>query len=167
MTTVAPAGDVTRVVRTPASIVVETDVEIAVRDGTILRADVYRPRDGRHPVLLGRTTYGKRTWGSWIDPIASAAEGYAIVVNDTRGHHASDGEIDPFRTDVDDGYDVVEWCGAQPWSNGRVVMYGSSAPAFLQLQAAIARPPSRAAIAAMPTWGRIRRGSCNARGGAI
>jgi putative CocE/NonD family hydrolase len=149
------------------TVTVETDVPIPARDGIILRADVYRPTEGRHPVLLGRTTYGKRTWGTWIDALATAGEGYAVVVNDARGQHASDGVLDPFRTDVSDGYDVVEWCAAQPWSNGRVGMYGSSAAAFLQLQAAIARPPNLAAIAPMQTWSSFGRGCCYDPGGAF
>jgi putative CocE/NonD family hydrolase len=155
------------IARPPASVVVEADVPVAVRDGTVLRSDVYRPAEGRHPVLLGRTVYGKRTWASWIDPIRSASEGFAVVVNDVRGAHASDGELDPFRTDVADGYDVVEWCGAQPWSNGRVVTFGSSAPGFVQLQAAIAHPPSLAAIAPMQTWTSFGRGCCYDPGGAF
>ena len=153
--------------RRAASVTVETDVAIAVRDGTILRADVYRPATGQHPVLLGRTTYGKRTWGAWIDPLATASEGYVVVVNDTRGQHASDGVLDPFRTDFDDGYDVVEWCAAQPWSNGRVGMFGSSAGGFLQLQAAVTHPPHLAAIAPMQTWSSFGRGCCYDQGGAF
>ena len=38
----------------------EHDVEITVRDGAILRANVYRPaRDGRFPVLMTHGPYGK------------------------------------------------------------------------------------------------------------
>ena len=148
-------------------VIVETDVPIAVRDGTVLRADVYRPPRGRHPVLLGRTVYGKRQWGAWIDPLATAAEGYAVVINDTRGQHASDGDLDPFRRDVADGHDVVEWCGTQAWSSGRVGMFGSSAPGFLQLQAAIAQPPHLAAIAPMQSWASFGRGCAYDPGGAF
>ncbi len=148
--------------------VVELDVPAPMRDGTILRSDVYRPAgDARHPVLLGRTPYGKRTWGAWMDPLRTASEGYAVVVNDMRGFHASDGELDPFRTDVADGYDLVEWCATQPWSNGRVVMFGSSAPGFAQLQAAVAHPPTLAAIAPMQTWTSFGRGCCYDAGGAF
>jgi hypothetical protein len=39
-------------------VLVEHDVPCELRDGTVLRADVYRPAaDGRHPVLLLRTPY--------------------------------------------------------------------------------------------------------------
>jgi hypothetical protein len=148
--------------------IIDLDVPALMRDGTILRSDVYRPADnGRHPVLLGRTPYGKRTWGAWMDPPRTAAAGYAVVINDARGQHASDGVLDPFRTDVEDGHDLVEWCAAQPWSNGRVVMFGSSAAGFVQLQAATARPPSLAAIAPMQTWTSFGRGCCYDAGGAF
>ena len=101
------------------SVVVDKDVPVPVRDGTVLRADVYRPAgEGRWPALLGRTCYGKDTWGGWIDPLRTAGQGYAVVVNDTRGSFASGGEFHPFLHDADDGYDVVEWCAAQPWSDG-------------------------------------------------
>src|SRR5439155_12750567 len=45
-----------------------------------------------------------------------------------------------------DGYDTIEWIAAQPWSNGRVGMVGSSHPALTQVLAALYRPPHLAAI---------------------
>jgi putative CocE/NonD family hydrolase len=152
----------------PGPVLVELDVPARMRDGTVVRSDVYRPAGpGRYPVLLGRTTYGKRDWGRWIEPERTAAAGYAVVVNDMRGQFASDGELDPFRHDVADGFDVVEWCAAQPWSNGRVGMYGSSACGFSQLQAAAARPPHLRAIAPMQTWTAFGRGCVYDPGGAF
>jgi len=38
----------------------DTNVAVPMRDGVILRADVWRPAaDGKYPVLLYRTPYGK------------------------------------------------------------------------------------------------------------
>ena len=38
----------------------ERGVTVTMRDGVILRADIYRPKgDGRFPVLLQRTPYNK------------------------------------------------------------------------------------------------------------
>lgn len=140
-------------------VVVDKDVPVPMRDGTVLRADVYRPADdGEHPVLLGRTPYGKDTWGRWIDPVRTAGEGFVVVINDLRGAFASDGEFLPFFSDITDGYDTVEWCAAQPWSNGRVGMFGSSAPGFVQLLAAVAQPPHLVAIAPMQTWWSFGQG---------
>ena len=46
--------------RRSTSVSSQTNVEMPMRDGVILRADVYRPTDGgRHPVLLQRIPYGK------------------------------------------------------------------------------------------------------------
>lgn len=152
----------------PGAVLVELDVPATMRDGTTLRSDVYRPAaPGRYPVLLGRTCYGKTTWGGWIEPERTAASGYVVVINDTRGQFASDGELDPFTTDGPDGHDVVEWCAAQPWSNGRVGMFGSSAPGFVQLLAAASRPPHLAAIAPMQTWTAFGRGCAFDPGGAF
>jgi putative CocE/NonD family hydrolase len=152
---------------TEPQIIVELDQEIRTRDGTILRADVYRPAEvGEYPTLLGRTCYDKGTWGRWIEPERSASEGWVVVFNDIRGHFGSEGVYDPFRTDMEDGYDVVEWCAAQPWSNGRVGMFGSSACGFVQLQAAVTQPPHLAAIAPMQTWSSMGRGCTYDPGGA-
>lgn len=44
----------------PEHVVFERDVAVAVRDGTVLRANVFRPEGGgRHPVLLSAQPYGK------------------------------------------------------------------------------------------------------------
>lgn len=151
-----------------SELIIERDLEIQTRDGVTLRADVYRPAGGdAHPVLLGRTCYGKDSWGKWIDPIGTAGEGYAVVINDTRGSFSSEGEFKPFFSDINDGYDVVEWCGTQPWSSGKVGMFGSSAPGFVQLLAAIAQPPHLVAIAPMQTWSSFGRGCVYDPGGAF
>lgn len=150
------------------AVTVERDVACVARDGTVLRSNVYRPADaGRYPVLLGRTPYGKETWGRWIEPERTAAEGWVVVINDMRGGFASDGDFNPFFHDGDDGHDVVEWCAAQPWSSGRVGMFGSSAPGFMQLLAAATRPPSLVAIAPMQTWTGFGRGCVYDPGGAF
>jgi uncharacterized protein len=152
----------------PFAVHVEKDVPMATRDGVILRSDVYRPTgEGRWPVLLGRTQYGKDSWGSWISPLRTAALGYAVVINDMRGQFASEGEFDPFVYDVEDSYDVVEWCAAQPWADGKVGMFGSSSCGFVQLQAAVSQPPHLVAIAPKQTWSSFGRGCVYDWGGAF
>ena len=127
-------------------ILVERNVETSMRDGTILRATVYRP-DLEHPlpVLLQRTPYGKD--GSSVDfSVLSADRGYAVVVQDTRGRWSSDGAHYPMRDEFDDGYDTVEWAARQPWANGRVGMWGASYVGWTQWAAAVTQPPSLVAI---------------------
>jgi putative CocE/NonD family hydrolase len=130
-----------------------------MRDGVVLRADVYRPAGDRAcPVLLARTCYGKTGWAAWLDPVRTAGEGYAVVVQDIRGNFASDGAFFPFSSDIEDGYDTVEWCAEQEWSDRQIGMFGSSAVAYTQLLAALAKPPHLVAIAPMQTWSSFGRG---------
>ena len=121
----------------------EFNVAVAMRDGVTLYADVYRPdADGPLPVLLQRTPYDKtqnRT-GS-LDVMRAASHGYAVVVQDTRGSYASEGEFYPFLDEPNDGYDTVQWCAEQPWSSGKVGMFGRSYVGATQWLCAITNPP--------------------------
>ncbi|NIR38134.1 MAG: CocE/NonD family hydrolase, partial [Actinobacteria bacterium] len=63
------------------------------------------------------------------------------------GRYASEGEFFKYhRFDAPDGYDTVEWLAAQPWSNGRVGMWGTSYGAHTQADAAKLNPPSLATM---------------------
>ena len=76
-------------------IAVEFDVPAPMRDGTMLRANIYRPAgEGRWPVLLTRLPYGKDfpLGSSVLDPVQAARRGYVVIVQDTRGCGASDGD---------------------------------------------------------------------------
>ena len=131
------------------SLKVETNVAAPMRDGTILYADVYRPEGpGPFPVLLQRTPYDKSIPMSMahLDPLKAARNGYAVVIQDTRGRFASEGEFYCFKDDINDGYDTVEWAAALPWSSGKVGMYGASYVGATQWLAALTRPPHLAAI---------------------
>jgi uncharacterized protein len=126
-----------------------------MRDGVVLRANVYRPAGpGRWPTLLARTPYGKDRPGAttWLDPVRATRAGFMVVVQDTRGRFASDGAWEPFRFEADDGYDTVEWAARLPGSNGHVGMFGLSYWGNTQWLTAIAQPPSLRAIAPGLTW---------------
>jgi len=116
-----------------------------MRDSVLLSADVFRPSPrGRYPVLLQRTPYGKgqaQIAFNILNPIRAAEAGYVVVIQDTRGRYASEGEFAPFLYESQDGFDTVEWCAAQSWSNGKVGMYGMSYVGATQWLAAIAAPP--------------------------
>ena len=131
--------------KTPPRTVVDRDAEAHARDGTVLRADVYRPdAPGRFPVIVERTPYNK---SGFVDRGRKLAErGYVFVIQDVRGRYASDGEFQPGfysadHVDAEDGYDAVEWAAALPWSNGRVGTVGSSYDGWTQLELAHTRPP--------------------------
>jgi uncharacterized protein len=122
-----------------------------MRDGVALRADVYRP-DGEEPVpaVLSRTPYDRGfslTPPAALPPERAVEAGLALVCQDVRGQHGSEGEFYPFRTEGPDGYDSVEWIAAQPWSDGAVGMAGRSYTAATQWFAAAEQPPHLRAIA--------------------
>ena len=128
------------------SVIVERDVPAKMRDGVILKADIYRPRaDGKYPVLLQRTPYDKNN--ARLFGMEAAARGYVVVVQDVRGRFTSEGEWYPFRHELQDGYDTVEWAAALPQSNGKVGMFGGSYVGATQMLAAIASPPHLSGIA--------------------
>jgi putative CocE/NonD family hydrolase len=133
-------------------LIVERDVAIRMRDGVVLRADVYRPETSEPvPVLLQRTPYGK----SFVGPtfaLLAAERGYALVNQDVRGRWASEGEDYPFIYEANDGFDTVGWCAHQPWANGKVGMFGVSYMGYTQLAAAATRPPSLKTIIPTQTF---------------
>jgi putative CocE/NonD family hydrolase len=147
---------------------VEFDAPAEMRDGTVLRANIFRPRgDGPHPVALSRTPYGKdfASVHPFGDAVRLARAGYIVVLQDVRGRFRSDGKWKPFRHEHDDGYDSVEWAARLPGSNGKVGMFGLSYLGFTQWMAARAAPPSLKAIVPAVTWADMRDGVAW-RGGA-
>ena len=124
-------------------VAVELALPVPMRDGTILRADVYRPEaHGIYPVLLIRLPYDKTQSENVIyaHPTWYARNGYIVVCQDTRGRYQSEGEFYPFKYEAQDGYDTVQWCGALEGSTGKVGMYGASYGGVTQLLAAVEEP---------------------------
>lgn len=146
-----------------SDISVSRDVPVPMRDGTELATDIYRPADGEPaPTLVHRIPYDKSfAWyvGSLMfNPLTAVERGYAVVVQDTRGRFASAGEWTPFHNEAADGYDTVEWAADQPWSDGRVGVYGSSYMGVTTLQAAVADPPHLEAAVAYLTGANYHDG---------
>ena len=123
-------------------VVIERNIEIPMRDGSILRADAFRPDDDLpHPVLLNRTPYNKQGIGASFNAVGAAGEGYIVMSQDCRGRFSSDGVFYPFLNESEDGYDTIEWIASQPWCDGKVGMFGVSYMGATQWLAAIAQPP--------------------------
>jgi uncharacterized protein len=135
-------------------VVVDLDVPAPMRDGVRLRANVYRPPEGRWPVLLTRLPYGKDLPGasSALDPVQAARRGYVVIIQDTRGRLASEGEFRPFETEAEDGVDTIAWAAGLPYSDGQVGMYGLSYFGFTQWCAALHQPPALKATVPFVTW---------------
>ncbi|KAH7215507.1 Alpha/Beta hydrolase protein [Fusarium oxysporum] len=88
------------------------------------------------------------------DPVFWTKNGFAYVVVDARGSFASEGEEASFASQSDgvDAYDVIEYLGTAPWSNGHVGMIGASALGAIQWQAAALQPPHLSAIMVQDGW---------------
>lgn len=139
-----------------SAILTERNVAVRMRDGVVLRANVFRPAgEGPWPVLVLRTPYGKDAQKG--EPYVNA--GYIVVTQDARGRYASAGKWESFYRfdthDAADGYDTVEWAAKLPGSNGKVGTFGVSYNAFLQWRLAPLRPPSLVAMCARSIPARL------------
>ena len=132
------------------SVTLEKNLSTSVRDGTILRTDLYRPDvDGLFPTLVCRTPYDKDTYREKGHKMAE--RGYLVAIQDVRGRHASEGDFRPGffsadHCDAEDGYDTVEWAARLPRSSGKVGTFGNSYDGWTQRVLAPTRPPHLAAI---------------------
>jgi uncharacterized protein len=155
-------------ISTPAyAIVVEKDVDVPMRDGVQLKADVFRPQDdGKFPAILNLGPYQKdklwvvpatleeppNEWMNWetINPNWWVPRGYAAVRIDGRGTGKSPGQYEAWSlAEAVDFYDAIEWAAAQPWCNGKIGLLGISYFAINQWFIANLRPPS---LKAMIPW---------------
>ena len=112
---------------------IEKDVEIPMRDGAWLRADVLRPKGARRvPAIMNLGIYQKdKVWIPPADleeksnphlvwetanPLWWVPRGYALVRVDSRGSGKSPGRTDPWSPgEAQDFYDAIEWAARQPW----------------------------------------------------
>ena len=142
----------------------EKDVDVPMRDGARLKADVFRPKDGgKVPAILNMGPYQKdklwtpppnleekpNPWMNWeaVNPEWWVPQGYAAVRVDSRGSGKSPGQYEPWsRAEAVDFHDAIEWAAAQPWCNGNVGLTGISYFAINQWFAANQQPPSLKAI---------------------
>lgn len=134
---------------------IERDLWIDMPDGTRISALAVRPAsaDGPLPTLFQFTIYANPDW-LLADATWAAAHGYAGVVAVTRGKSLTGDPaappsqpVHPFEHDGADAAATIAWIARQPWSDGRVGMYGGSYNSFAQWAAAKHRPPALKAIA--------------------
>jgi putative CocE/NonD family hydrolase len=123
---------------------VETDVHIKTPDGASIAAVLVRPNSasGPLPALLEFTIYDSQKYAR-----ECAAHGYVGVVAYTRGVHGNPLQLVPYQRDGDDARAVINWIAKQPWSDGRVGMYGDGYSGFTPWAAAKYLPPALKAIA--------------------
>ncbi len=133
---------------------IEKNLTVPMRDGVLLATDVYLPDGpGPFPTLLTRTPYNKdgQLVSGYFDIARGVQAGYAVVIQDTRGRWASQGEFNPFFDEARDGADAIAWAAAQPWSSGAVGMIGGSYVGATQWTAATQAPEALRAIAPFVT----------------
>jgi uncharacterized protein len=128
-------------------IIVEKNVTVRMRDGVALATDVYRPATSEPvPTLVQRLPYNKERL-SQGDVLRMAQAGYAIVVQDTRGCHGSEGVFSPFFQEPEDGADTIAWAVSRSWCNGKAGTIGGSYVGATQLLAASRAPAALLAMA--------------------
>lgn len=121
--------------------------KIPMRDGIELNATILMPHgmQGPLPVVFTLTPYTSDRYF----PSAKyfAQHGYVYALVDVRGRGNSGGHFNPFAQEPQDGYDVVEWLARQPWSDGKVAMWGSSYGGFDQWATLKEHPPHLETVA--------------------
>ncbi len=128
---------------------------VPMRDGVRLATDIHMPEgSGPFPVVMERTPYGRdevsRSEISRANPVPVprpavagmfTAEGMAVVYQDTRGRHGSEGVFVKYLSDGEDGFDTCAWLRAQQWCDGRICTMGLSYAAHTQAALGCLAPP--------------------------
>jgi putative CocE/NonD family hydrolase len=134
--------------------IAETRIMVPMRDGIRLCTDIYRPKtEKKVPIIFSRTPYNFNSWGDGEErtrtrqrAYEAVKRGYAYVVQNERGRYFSEGEWDILGTPLTDAYDSFTWMQNQPWSNGKIGLYGCSSTAEWQMEAATQDHPALAAM---------------------
>ena len=130
-------------------------IAITVRDGSRVEGTLWRPagatgkRGGRRvPTIV--YLHGGPTWQAYRNfqpfKLLLVREGFAFLDVDFRGstgygrafRHANHGEWG--HADVFDVIDAAHWAREQPWSDGRLAVYGGSYGGYLVLSALVEEP---------------------------
>jgi putative CocE/NonD family hydrolase len=135
--------------------IVERKQMVPMRDGVRLATDVYRPKNasGPVPIVFVRTPYNFNFWdvrngvpADMTRVLEGIKRGYAMVIQNERGHFFSEGHYDILGAPVSDGTDMLDWLKKQPWSNGKVGTTGCSSTAEYQMAIAAQGHPAYAAM---------------------
>ncbi|THG29945.1 CocE/NonD family hydrolase [Naasia lichenicola] len=156
--------------------IIDRDVVVTTRAGRTVVLDVYRPEnEAPAPAVIAWSPYGKHnpapigviypesgvrpddigelTTFEAPDPDYWVPFGYSIVIADIPGTWNATGPasfISP--EEAEDYYDLIEWAGTQPWSNGKVGLSGVSYLTVSQWRVAELNPPHLAAINPWEGW---------------
>ena len=119
--------------------------KIPLRDGVRINATIFKSKTSEKlPVIFTLTPYIADSYQDRA--LYFARNGYVFALVDVRGRGNSEGKFEPFASEARDGHDVVEWLARQPWSNGKVTMWGGSYAGFDQWATLKEAPPHLATI---------------------
>lgn len=130
-----------------------TTVNIPMRDGKTLAADVYLPNNtDTFPVIFVQTPYNKNTYRQTGLPLGVrqnlSTSNYAFVIMDWRGFYGSAAAFTLTVNKGEDGYDAIEWMTNQAWCNGKIGTWGPSALSNVQFETAYEQHPNH--VCAVP-----------------
>ncbi len=127
--------------------IIDKDISVKMPGGATVCTLVVRPRTtaGRLPTLLEFTIYADPN-GNLGGARRTASNGYAAVVGLARGKGCSPDKPTPYEHDGSDAAALIDWISAQPWSDGRVGMYGGSYSGYTAWAAAKQMPKGLKAI---------------------
>lgn len=110
--------------------IIQDSVLIKTNYGITLSAIVVRPKAVTTPMpaVLQFTIYAGPN--NRQQATTGAAYGYASVLALSRGKGLSPDAVVPYEAEVQDVNAVIDWITHQPWSNGKVGMYGGSYNGF-------------------------------------
>ncbi|MEU8976557.1 CocE/NonD family hydrolase [Streptomyces monashensis] len=139
-------------------------VDIPMKDGVVLKADVLTPAAGtpgadtrgRYPVIVQPASWGQNDLEYLAQGTRLAADGYVVVTYTVRGFWLSGGKIDVGGpSDVADISSVIDWTLAHTEADPqRIGMLGLSLGAGMSLLGA-AFDPRIKAVAALSAWGDL------------
>jgi len=114
--------------------IIADSVLIKTTDGATLSAVVVRKKtdiNKKLPTALMFFIYSNLQ-RSLMEAKTAADHGYVGIVADTRGKRLSPDSIEPYEHEPKDVNEVISWIIQQPWSDGRVGMYGGSYSGYAQ-----------------------------------
>jgi putative CocE/NonD family hydrolase len=123
--------------------------QVAMPDGVTLSAAVWRPDVEREkfPVIIVATPYNKLAPANINDATYFVSRGYVYIAYDLRGRYDSQGQAYLYGEKDGSDLNVMQtWSALQPWSTGKIGMYGGSYLGFIQWEGALHQNPNLTAL---------------------
>ncbi len=139
------------------AVAVERNLQVPMRDGTVLLADRYAAHDNRHaPIIFLRSPYGRGHLFAALFARPFAERGFQVLIQSCRGTFGSGGTFDAFRHEHNDGLDTLAWMRQQPWFSGAFAMVGPSYLGYVQWAMAADAGDQLKALCLLITGANIR-----------